>query len=416
MIDDKVQKVERPGPWPAPPSAEPIVKCPKCGADVPLTAALAAPMVEAVRAEMQDQVTEARAAKEEAFQAIERRNRDLDAEVAAKAADARRAAREEARAEAAGTLKQADERNADLTARLAAAQAAQAEALRKERDVADRERELTLTVERGITEGVERARIQARGEAEEAARLRLMERDQTIAGLQVKIEELAHKAEVTSQQLAGEVQELDLEQQLRAKFPFDTIVEVGKGVNGADVTQTVMALSGAACGVILWESKRTKTFSAGWLPKLREDGRAAHADVLVLATQAMPKEVDGFDSQDNVWVVQPRLAVPLAVALRDGLLRAHAVKQAQEGMATKAEEVYSYVTGPQFKRRVEAIVESYTTMQEDLTAEQKAVQRQWAKRAAQIERVLTSTSGMFGDLQGIAGRALPAPVGLDLPQ
>jgi hypothetical protein len=366
-------------------------------------------MVEAVRAEMQDQVTEAREAKEEAFQAIERRNRDLDAEVAAKAADARRAAREEARAEA-------DERNADLTARLAAAQAAQAEALRKERDVADRERELTLTVERGITEGVERARIQARGEAEEAARLRLMERDQTIAGLQVKIEELAHKAEVTSQQLAGEVQELDLEQQLRAKFPFDTIVEVGKGVNGADVTQTVMALSGAACGVILWESKRTKTFSAGWLPKLREDGRAAHADVLVLATQAMPKEVDGFDSQDNVWVVQPRLAVPLAVALRDGLLRVHAVKQAQEGMATKAEEVYSYVTGPQFKRRVEAIVESYTTMQEDLTAEQKAVQRQWAKRAAQIERVLTSTSGMFGDLQGIAGRALPAPAGLELPQ
>jgi hypothetical protein len=193
-------------------------------------------------------------------------------------------------------------------------------------------------------------------------------------------------------------------------------VEVGKGVNGADVTMLVTAPSGARCGVILFESKRTKNWSPGWLPKLREDGRAAQADLLVLVTQAMPKDVDGFDCTDNVWVVQPRLAVALTVALRDGLLRVHATKQAQEGQLTKSEEVYSYVTGPQFKRRVEAIVESYTTMQEDLTAEQKAVQRQWAKRAAQIERVLTSTSGMFGDLQGIAGRALPAPAGLDLPQ
>jgi hypothetical protein len=329
-------------------------------------------------------------------------------------ADARRAQADAAAADAAN-LKACRDLE-DMQRKLTAAQAAQAEALRKERELADRERELTLTVERGITEGVDRARQQARTEADEAARLRLMERDQTIAGLQVKIEELAHRAEVTSQQLAGEVQELDLEQQLRAKFPFDAIVEVGKGVNGADVTMLVTAPSGARCGVILFESKRTKNWSPGWLPKLREDGRAAQADLLVLVTQAMPKDVDGFDCTDNVWVVQPRLAVALTVALRDGLLRVHATKQAQEGQLTKSEEVYSYVTGPQFKRRVEAIVESYTTMQEDLTAEQKAVQRQWAKRAAQIERVLTSTSGMFGDLQGIAGRALPAPVGLELPQ
>ena len=395
--------------------AEPVVKCPKCGADVPLTAALAAPMVEAVRA--QAEVDKAAALEsmraELGHAALVQAQTIVERQMDEAMSDARRAKADAAAADAAN-LKACRDLE-DMQRKLTVAQQAQAEALRKERDVADRERELTLTVERGITEGVERARIQARGEAEEAARLRLMERDQTIAGLQVKIEELAHKAEVTSQQLAGEVQELDLEQQLRSKFPFDVIEEVGKGISGADITHTVVAPSGAPCGVILIESKRTKTFSAGWLPKLREDGRAAHADVLVLATQAMPKEVDGFDSQDNVWVVQPRLAVPLAVALRDGLLRAHAVKQAQEGMATKAEGVYSYVTGPQFKRRVEAIVESYTTMQEDLTAEQKAVQRQWAKRAAQIERVLTSTSGMFGDLQGIAGRALPAPVGLELP-
>jgi hypothetical protein len=300
-------------------------------------------------------------------------------------------------------------------AKLVEAQQAQAEALRKERELADRERELDLTVERRVTNEIGNARQQARLDADEAARLKLMERDQVIAGLQVKIEELAHKADVTSQQLQGEVQELDLERQLRTKFPFDTIEEVGKGINGADITHTVTAPSGASCGIILLESKRTKTFSAGWLPKLRDDLRAAHADIAVIATQAMPKDLSGFGSVDGVWVCEPQYAVPLIALLREGLLRVHATKQAQEGMRTKAEVVYEYLTGTQFKHRVEAIVESYTTMTADLDAEKRAITRAWAKRAAQLENTLTATAGLFGDLQAVAGAALPAPAGLELP-
>ena len=409
MESSKVQKVIAP-------ANEAIVKCPKCGADVPLTAALAAPMIEAVKAEAEvDKAAALESMRAElGHKALVQAQTIVERQMDEAMAATRRAQADAAAADAAN-LKACRDLE-DMQCKLTAAQAAQADALRKERELADRERELALTVERGITDGVDRARQQARAEADEAARLKRVELESTIASMQVKLAEAQQKAEQGSQQMQGEVQELDLEQQLRARFSFDAIVEVGKGVNGADITQLVTAPSGARCGVLLFESKRTKNWSPGWLPKLREDGRAAQADLLVLVTQAMPKDVDGFDCTDNVWVVQPRLAIALTVALREGLLRVHATKQAQEGMATKAEEVYSYVTGPQFKRRVEAIVESYTTMQEDLTAEQKAVQRQWAKRAAQIERVLTSTSGMFGDLQGIAGRALPAPAGLDLPQ
>jgi hypothetical protein len=244
-----------------------------------------------------------------------------------------------------------------------------------------------------------------------------LEKDTTLQSLQTKIDDLQQKITQGSQQLQGEVQELDLEQSLRSAFPFDSITEVAKGANGADCSQVVASPTGAHCGTILYESKRTKNWSDGWLPKLREDGRKAQADILVLVSQALPEELNAtsFGCIDSVWVCAPPLATTLATALRATLLAVHNTKQVQAGMATKAEEVYGYVTGPQFRHRVEALVESFTAMNEDLAAEQRSTQRQWAKRAMQIERILTSTTGMFGDLQGIAGKALPEPAGLALP-
>ena len=210
------------------------------------------------------------------------------------------------------------------------------------------------------------------------------------------------------------MQELDLEARLHEAFPFDEITEVAKGVNGADCSQLVRSTSGAVCGTILYESKRTKNWSPSWLPKLREDTRAAKAHIAVLVTQAMPGSTEGFDSIDNVWVVQPKFVIPLATAMRETLVRVHAASQAQDGMKSKAEEVYSYITGPQFKHRVESLVEAFTVLREDLEAEKRATLRQWAKREAQIERVVGSTTGMFGDLQGISGKALPDATGLQL--
>jgi hypothetical protein len=384
---------------------DPRIKCPKCGAEIKLTESLAGPLVAATRREMQLSIDEAKAAKEEALQTIERRQRDLDSFVAEKVAQERRKADADAKTAVAVEV-------TALQADLAAAQKAQAEAVRKERELESRERAVTLTIEQGITTGVAQARQEALREAGEANRLALSEKDLQLDSMRRTIDDLKRKAEQGSQQLQGEVQELDLERQLREKFTIDVIGEVAKGVRGADITQTVFAPSGARCGMILWELKRTKNWSAGWLAKLREDGRAAQADILVIVSTALPEEVETFDFCENVWICSPKTALPVATALRTVLLAVHNTRQVQAGMRSKSEEVYAYVTGAQFRHRVEALVEAFTMLKDDLDAEKKAVTRQWAKREAQVARVMESTAGMFGDLQGIAGRALPEPDGL----
>ena len=165
----------------------------------------------------------------------------------------------------------------------------------------------------------------------------------------------------------------------------------------------------------MWESKRTKNWSDGWLAKLRGDQRAAKAEIAILISQAMPKGIESFGQIDGVWISAPKYAVPLVIALRQTLIEVANSKQSQEGQQTKMELVYEYLTGPRFRHRVEAIVEKFSDMQADLDREKKAMTRLWAKRESQIQGVIESTVGMYGDLQGIAGRALQEIEGLEVP-
>ena len=398
------------------------VTCPKCGEVFALdVTALAGPLVAATKTDYEKQI----ASLYEAHKRAETEAAEAAAAAVARARnEAIEAAKLEAKAAVAESLlaaqnraSEAEARTGDLRLKLVDAQAAQAEALRKERELADRERELELTIQKQVSEQVNAAASKAETAVDERYRLKLLEKDTLLESMQKKVEELNQKITQGSQQMQGEVQELDLQAKLTAAFPFDSITEVAKGVNGADCSQVVASSTGAHCGLILWESKRTKNWSDGWLPKLREDGRKAQADLLVIVSQTLPEELSAasFGCIDSVWVCAPLLATTLALALRATLLAVHNTKQVQAGMLSKSEEVYAYVTGPQFRHRVEALVESFTAMNEDLAVEQKSMQRQWAKRATQIERILTSTTGMFGDLQGIAGKALPEPVGLALP-
>jgi hypothetical protein len=176
----------------------------------------------------------------------------------------------------------------------------------------------------------------------------------------------------------------------------------------------VLGPLGACCGTILWESKRTKNWSDGWLAKLRDDQRAAKAELCVIVSQALPKDVEHFDRVDNVWVVHPRVVIPVAEALRHVLIEASLARSAGEGQQTKMEMIYDYLTGPRFRQRIEAIVEAFTTMQEDLDRERRAIMRQWGKREEQIERVMQATVGMYGDLQGIAGKSIQEIEGLEV--
>jgi hypothetical protein len=210
------------------------------------------------------------------------------------------------------------------------------------------------------------------------------------------------------------VQELELEGLLKQSFPSDVFTPVPKGEFGGDVVHAVARGEGLVCGKILWESKRTKNWSDGWLVKLRDDQRAAKADLAVIVTQALPKGVETFGHVDGVWVTSTRTFLPLAVALRHTLLELSLARQAGEGQQTKMELVYHYLTGPRFRQRVTAIIEKFEEMQADLTKERAAMTKLWAKREMQIQSVLSATAGMYGDLQGIAGQAIETIEALDV--
>jgi hypothetical protein len=412
---------------------EPTITCPNCRTRIPLTESLAAPVIqatekryEALLAQKNREIADRETVLQEREASLAREKAAIDAKVADKlAAERKRIAAEEAvnaRRLLAADLDQRAKEIAELQDvlkqrddKLAEAQKVQAELIRKQRELDDAKREMDLTIETRVQESLAAVRDKARQDAEEALRLRVTEKEEQIASMQRQIEDLKRKAEQGSQQLQGEVQELELETTLKARFPFDVIEPVPKGEFGGDILQRVVGPGGQACGTILWESKRTKNWSDGWLAKLRDDQRKAGADAALIVSNALPKDVHRFDHIDGIWVAETRCAIPVALALRLSLIEVAAARQASEGQQTKAEMMYRYLTGPGFRHRVGAIVERFTEMQDDLERERKAMTRLWAKREAQIRGMVDATAGMYGDLQGIAGRALEEIDGFALP-
>ncbi len=416
---------------------ETTITCPNCKTEIKLTESLAAPLIESTRIKFEQELAQ----KDENIAKREQAIRDKEKQLAAEKTkldeqvtnqveeqlkkDRARITAEEtkkARLAAATDLEQKAREVADLQEvlksreeKLAEAQKAQAELIKKQRELDDAKRELELTVEKRVQESLSSTREQAKKEAEEQMKLKVMEKEQTITSMQKQIEELKRRAEQGSQQLQGEVLELELENLLRAKFPYDVIEPVPKGEFGGDVIHRVTNTNGQHCGTILWESKRTKNWSDAWLAKLREDQRIAKAEIAVIVSQALPKDVETFEMVDGIWVTHTRAALPIAAILRQSLLEVSLARQASEGQQTKTEMVYQYLTGPRFRQRVEAIVEAFSTMKEDLDKEKKAITRQWAKREEQIDRVMGATVGMYGDLQGIAGKSLQEIESLNFP-
>jgi hypothetical protein len=219
-------------------------------------------------------------------------------------------------------------------------------------------------------------------------------------------EELRRKLQQGSQQTQGEVLELELEELLQDAFPFDHIEPVPKGMNGADLIHRVHSKNGHCCGTIVWESKRTKAWSDGWLQKLKDDLRLVKGDLAVIVSEALPKDITHFAQMKGIWVTSRDCALNLATALRSQLLEISTIKAAAVGKNEKMEILYRYLSGPEFKQRIEAIVEAFIGMQEDLNEERRTAERRWSKREKQIQRVICNTSGMYGDLQGLIGSSL----------
>ena len=414
------------------PTPEPTVACPNCKTEIKLTESLAAPLLEASRREFAQRLADKDAEcvqrdvdlrhREHLF-ALQKETFAAQAQEKLKqerekiAAEELRKARAILALEIEGKSREIDALQDILQQRegkLAEAQKTQAKFLQAQRALVDEKREFDLTLERRLSEESAKIRTQARRDAEEHLKLKVLEREQTIAAMQRQIEDLRRKAEQGSQQLQGEAQELQLESLLHARFPFDLIAPVRKGEHGGDVLQQVRSAAGGYCGTILWETKRTKTWSDSWLAKLRADQRAAKAEVAVLVSHALPRDIETFEFVDGVWVTHPKTIFPVALSLRHMLLEIATVRHSSEGQQTKAEMIYQYLTGSRFRLRVQAIVEAFSAMQQDLDRERKVMLKQWAKRQEQIERVMQATVGMYGDLQGIAGKTLGEIEGLDI--
>lgn len=414
---------------------EPTITCPNCKTEIKLTESLAAPLVESTRKQYEQQLAQKDGEIQQREQAIRDREsklaeekRKLDDQVASQVSEQLKTERARVIVEESRKAKLASAAELESKARelielqevlktrdekLLQAQQAQAELIKKQRELDDAKRELELTIAKRVQNELTEIRSTAKKEAEDEQKLKVMEKEQTIVAMQKQIEDLKRRAEQGSQQLQGEVQELELENLLRLKFPFDTIEAVPKGEYGGDVLHRVIGASGQVGGTLLWEFKRTKNWSDAWLVKLRDDQRAAKAEIAIIVSQVLPKGVETFELIEGVWVTHPRAAFPVAMILRQSLLEISLARQSSQGQQSKTEMVYQYLTGPRFRQRVEAIVEAFSTMQEDLDKERKVIMKQWAKREEQIERVMAATIGMYGDLQGIAGKSLQEIEGLE---
>ena len=219
-------------------------------------------------------------------------------------------------------------------------------------------------------------------------------------------DDLVRKLEQGSQQTQGEVLELELEEILKSEFPQDKILPVPKGVKGADVIHKIIDQSGRLCGQIIWESKKTKTWSEGWIQKLKDDQRDIKADLAVIVSMVLPTDIKGFSLRNGVFVCDVKLAINLASLLRYDLLKVSEANRALTGKDEKRDVVYAYVNSVDFKQRIQAIAEAFIEMKNDIDKEKRSYQAIWAKREKQVQRVIDNTFGIYGDLKGLTGGAI----------
>ena len=303
---------------------------------------------------------------------------------------------------------------AQKTNKLKELQARELALIQEKRRLEEDKENLELEVMRRLEAERQKIREEVQKKTEEEHRFKELERERLIESLKSQIEELKRKAEQGSQQLQGEVLEIELEEVLTRSFPHDEILPVPKGIRGADVIQVVRTPSGQRCGTIVWETKRTKNWNDAWIDKLKEDQREIKAEVAVIVSTALPSGVLGFAHINGVWVSDVKFAHGLAVALRSGLIEVAKVRASMEGRSEKIEMLYSYLSGQEFRQQIEGIVEAFMTMKQDLEAERRAMEKIWAKREKQIERMVKNTARIYGSLQGIIGSTLPELKAMEL--
>ena len=384
--------------------AEQSIGCPSCGKKIPLTRAL--------RAEIEQSV------KQEFEETLRSRERELRAQFEARLEDDLQRALKDAVRKAEKTSAQElaalRDQVRDQAKNLDEARRNELALRRREHELERKQEDLELEVARQLAR--ERARVvtETQERLTEEHRLKDAEKEGQLADMRRQIEDLKRKAEQGSQQRQGEVGEEELEGLLRGTFPSDDIRAIGQGVRGADLHQVVIDSRNRKSGSILWECKNARNWNDAWLVKLKQDQRALHADLAVLVSAVLPKGCTRFVLLDGVLVTDFACAPCLAGVLRANLFELAQTRSAALHKEEKLELLHRYLSGVEFRQRVEAVVEAFTAMRHDLVQERRAAERQWARRARQIDAVTLNVAGMYGDLQGILP-ALPSIRQLELP-
>jgi hypothetical protein len=304
-----------------------------------------------------------------------------------------------------------EEANRNNEEKLKASRQKELEFLRKEQELKNKEAEMELSVQRQLQE--ERGKLseelrlleEQKGAARETEyQLRMKELEKQLDDQKKLAEEMRRKAEQGSMQLQGEVQELALEELLRASFPFDEISEVGKGVRGADCIQIIRNNFGQECGKIIYESKRTRDFSQDWIEKLKADMRSQGANIAVIVTQAMPKDMDRFGEKNGVWICSFSEVKALSYVLRDSIIRIFNASKSQENRGDKMHLLYDYLTSSEFGEQWKAIREGFLAMKQSIQRERDTMEKLWKSREKQLEKVLLNAAHVRGSIEGIAGK------------
>lgn len=288
--------------------------------------------------------------------------------------------------------------------------------LELEAKLQDQQEQMELELRRKLLESQKEIEQKAKAKEREAFELEKMQLLKQIEDNKKLAEEMKRKAEQGSTQMQGEVQELALEELLQKTHVFDRVDPVPKGVRGADCLQTVVNAAQRECGTIVYESKRTKAFTNDWINKLKEDQLTCKADIAVIVTETMPKDMERFGQIDGVWVCTFHEVASLSTVLREILLKMAAARSADENKGEKMELLYNYLTSSEFVNTVKRIIENYDAMTLQLNKEKRAMTKLWAEREKQIWAVQENISGLFGSIRGIAGNELPAAQIMELPE
>ena len=395
-----------------------LIKCPKCSNEFPLEEAMAEEYKKDLREKMM-------VYKKEKDEELEKKDREWQKKLAEKDKEQLLQLQKEKdkfRNELEATLRksitsdfenklQLLERNdLEKEEKLRQARIKEMEFLKKEMDMKNREAELELNLQRmlqlereKITQEVVKIEQQKNEMKETDFMLKLKEKDKQLEAQKKLVEEMKRKQDQVSMQLQGEVQELALEELLKVTFPFDMITEVGKGIKGADCIQTVRNSMGQECGTIIYESKRRQGFNKEWIEKLKKDMRHQKADIAVIVTSVMPKDMDCFGLKEGIWICSFSEVKAMASVLRDGVIRIYNSSKSHENKGDKINMLYDYLISNEFSEKWKAMREGFKSIYDSIQKEKDVMEKLWASRKKQLEKILYNSNDIKGSIEGISG-------------